>query len=92
MRSNNIPLRKCVGCGARKPKSDLIRIVKKEENGKINIFVSSGHAEGRGAYICRSVDCLIKAKKARRLERAFSGRVDLSVYDDVEKLVNGSEQ
>lgn len=91
MKSNNVPIRKCIGCGLRRPKGELIRIVKRKENDKINIFVSSTHAEGRGAYLCRSEDCLKKARKGRRLERAFSGKVDSSVYDDLEKRVSESE-
>lgn len=76
----------------RRPKDELIRIVKTPKDKQpINIFVCNGHAEGRGAYLCKSVDCLKRARKARRLERAFSGKVDPGVYDNLEKLVNESE-
>ena len=40
-----------------------------------------GKAAGRGAYICRSTDCLEKARKARRFEKSFSCKIEESVYE-----------
>ena len=92
MKSDKVPLRKCIGCGTRRSKSDLIRIVKSPTNREhINIFICRGHAEGRGAYLCKNKNCLNKAKKSRRLERAFSSKIDEQIYNDLEKLVSESE-
>lgn len=92
MGNNNIPIRKCIGCGRRTTKSELIKIVKTHEtNGNIKIFVCLGHSEGRGAYLCKNYECFKKAKKSRRLERAFSTKIDMSVYDQLEGMVNTSE-
>lgn len=82
-------MRMCTGCGEMKPKSELVRVVKSPE-GQISVDLS-GKKPGRGAYICRSVDCLRNARKARRLERSFSCRIDDSVYDSMEKELSVSE-
>ena len=57
-----IPERKCVGCNEKKPKNELIRIVRTADTGEIQID-ATGKKNGRGAYICPSAACLKKAKK-----------------------------
>ena len=69
----------CLGCGEMKPKKELIRVVKSPE-GEISLDFK-GKAAGRGAYICRSTECLEKARKARRFEKSFSCRIEESVYE-----------
>ncbi len=70
MKEKRIPLRKCVGCGQMKPKAELIRVVR-DNAGGVSLD-PSGKKPGRGAYICLQGDCLTQARKARRLEKAFS--------------------
>ena len=77
-----IPLRKCVGCNEMKPKRELIRAVRSPE-GSISLD-RTGKANGRGAYLCHSAECLKKARKRRALERAFKCAVDGLVYDQME--------
>ena len=77
--NRSIPMRKCLGCNEMKPKKELIRAVKSPE-GEISLDFT-GKKSGRGAYICRSIECFDKARKGRRLEKAFSCRIDSSVYD-----------
>ena len=43
-----------------------------------------GKKPGRGAYVCRSIECLKLARKARRLERAFSCKIPEEIYDRLE--------
>ena len=74
-----IPMRMCIGCGEMRPKRELVRAVKTPE-GEISLDFT-GKKAGRGAYICRSVQCLDKAQKSRRLEKSFSCRVDAEVYE-----------
>jgi len=62
-----------------KPKKELIRIVKNKEN-EISVDFT-GKKPGRGAYICRSVPCFEKAKKGKRLERAFEAAIREEVYE-----------
>ena len=79
MQAKRIPMRMCTGCGEMKPKKELIRIVKSAE-GDISLDFT-GKKNGRGAYICRSCECFEKARKARRLEKTFSCRIDESIYE-----------
>ena len=58
-----IPLRKCAGCQEMKPKKELIRVIKTEED-KVEIDLT-GKKNGRGAYICHSDECLKKAIKSK---------------------------
>ena len=84
-----IPMRMCLGCGEMKPKKELIRAVKSPE-GEISIDLT-GKKSGRGAYICRSSECFRKARKARRLEKAFSCQISEQVYDAMEKELSENE-
>ena len=80
----------CVGCGEMFDKRSLIRVVKSPE-GEILIDLT-GKKNGRGAYICNSTECLKKAKKRKSIERAFSMKIDDSVYDEMEEeILNGKE-
>lgn len=73
-----IPERRCVGCGESFPKMSLIRIVRTPDgNTEIDM---TGKKSGRGAYLCRSIECLNKARKAKRLERNLETSIDESVY------------
>ena len=78
-----IPRRMCLGCGEMKPKKELIRAVKSPE-GEISLDLT-GRKPGRGAYLCRSEECLRLARKGRKLEKSFSCRIDDEVYDLMEK-------
>ena len=81
MKEKRIPLRKCVGCGQMKPKAELIRVVRDNAGG---VSLDPSGEAGRGAYICRQGDCLTQARKARRLEKAFSAPVAPEIYDALE--------
>ena len=70
MKEKKIPMRLCVGCREMKPKKELIRVVRSPE-GVISMD-DTGRKPGRGAYVCRSAECLQKAIKQKQLERAFS--------------------
>ena len=83
MQQKKTPMRKCTGCSEMKPKRELVRVVKSPQ-GEISLDLT-GKKAGRGAYICRSMDCLRAARKARRLERAFACAIPDDVYDAMEK-------
>lgn len=83
MQTKKIPMRMCVGCGEMMPKQTLIRIVKTPEN-EIKIDLR-GKMSGRGAYICKSAECLKKAYKQKRLERAFKTQITDEIYSLLEK-------
>lgn len=83
MQQKKVPMRMCTGCGEMKPKKELVRIVRGTEGG-ISLDVT-GKKPGRGAYMCKNAECLKKAKKARRLERAFQCAVPEEIFARLEE-------
>ena len=69
MPQKKVPMRRCLGCMESFPKKELIRVVRKPD-GEVSLDFR-GKVSGRGAYVCRRVECLKKAEKARRLSRAL---------------------
>lgn len=88
MKQKKIPLRKCNGCGEQKYKRELVRIVKNAD-GEISLDLT-GKAAGRGAYICPDAECLKKARKAKRIEKAFECAVPSEVYDKLEEQLKNN--
>lgn len=86
MKVKKIPQRMCTGCGNMKNKKDLIRVVKNKE-GEISIDLI-GKKPGRGAYICRDVECLNKAIKTKRLEKNLDEKIDEGIYDKLKDELN----
>ena len=73
-----IPMRMCVGRREMKPKRELIRVVRSQDgNGTVDF---TGKAAGRGAYVCRSVECLERAIKTRGLDRALEHKIEDTVF------------
>ena len=73
-----MPMRMCVGCREMKPKRELIRVVRSQDG---NVTVDfTGKAAGRGAYVCRSVECLERAIKTRGLDRALEHKIEDTVF------------
>lgn len=83
MKEKKIPERRCVGCGISFPKKDLIRVVRLPDGGAE--LDPTGKKAGRGAYICRSAECLKKARKAKRLERNLEVTISDEVYEELER-------
>lgn len=80
-----IPLRTCMGCNDKKPKKELIRIVKNKE--EIITIDETGKQEGRGAYICNNTVCLEKVVKSKKLEKALEKEISQEVYENLKKLI-----
>ena len=78
------PERKCVGCREKKPKKELIRIVRLAESRNIEID-RTGKKAGRGAYICPSIKCLKKAKK--RLEMSLETQIPEEIFARLESEI-----
>lgn len=66
-----------------KSKKELIRVLKTPE-GEF-LLDATGRKNGRGAYLCRSTDCLEKAIRSKGLERSFQMAIPSSVYDSLRK-------
>lgn len=78
-----VPQRQCIGCGEMKGKRELIRVLKDTE-GNISID-ATGRKNGRGAYLCPSMECFRKAVKGRGLERSFKMAISKEIYESLEK-------
>ena len=89
-KNKKIPLRRCVGCGEMKNKKEMIRIVRTEEN-EFALDVT-GKKNGRGAYICCSRECLMKAVKSKGLERSFKQSIPKEVYGVLEKEMEAIDE
>ena len=76
-----VPQRKCIACQDRDSKKELKRKVKNKE-GKI-FLDPTWRANGRGAYVCKSSECLKKAIKSKALNKAFKIDVPDEVYDNL---------
>ena len=80
-----IPMRSCVVTGEKLPKKELIRVVRTPEG---NIIVDgSGKANGRGAYLKKSIETFEKAEKSKILNRKLETEVPNSIYDELKKIV-----
>ena len=79
-----VPLRTCIGCQCKKPKKELIRIIRTPE-GKIEID-KTGKKSGRGAYLCGNVECLDTALRKNHLKRSLKQDITLQVLDELRKV------
>ncbi|MBI3185682.1 MAG: YlxR family protein [Myxococcales bacterium] len=66
------PERTCIGCGKKRPKRSLRRLVL-DEQGQLAVDQPQT-APGRGAYLCGE-GCLTAAAKRKAFQRAFRGAV-----------------
>ena len=85
-----IPMRRCVGCNEHKPKAELLRVVRDPEGGVSLDF--KGKKSGRGAYICRDIKCLKKARKSHRIDRDLECVISEEVYDAMEQELEDNEE
>ncbi|MBR3806916.1 MAG: YlxR family protein [Lachnospiraceae bacterium] len=81
--SKKIPLRQCIGCNEMKAKKEMLRILKTTEDEVV--LDTTGKLNGRGAYLCKNVECLKKAVKNKGIERSFKMPIDKTVYEKLEK-------
>lgn len=81
--AKKLPLRKCLATNQMFLKKELFRIVKNKEN---EVFIDLTHkANGRGAYLSRSIEAIELAKKTKVLNRALEIQVPLELYDDLQR-------
>ena len=89
MKPKKIPMRMCLDCNEMKPKKELIRVVKTPEDEICLDLI--GKKNGRGAYICKSLECFNNARKNRRFEKSLSCRIDESVYEVMENELKSED-
>ena len=78
-----IPMRQCTGCREMKNKKEMMRVLRTPEE-EIVLDVT-GKKNGRGAYLCKSAECLEKAIKSRGLERSLKAAIPQEVYENLKK-------
>lgn len=81
MKQKKIPMRKCVVTNERFEKKDLLRVVKTPD-GTV-IFDKTSKANGRGAYLSKSVSVIEKARKTNVLGRHLETEIPESVFEDL---------
>ena len=76
-----------MGCNESKAKKELVRVVKNKD-GEVSLDMT-GKKAGRGAYVCPSAQCLAKARKTRRIERALECAIPDELYAAMEAEIAG---
>ena len=89
MAEKKIPLRKCTGCNEMKPKKELIRVLKTVE--EEIVLDKTGRKNGRGAYLCNSLECFQRARKTKGLERSLQIKIPDEIYETLEKELSTVE-
>ena len=87
MKQKKTPMRQCCGCNEMKPKAELVRIVKSPD-GEISLDLSS-RKNGRGAYICKNLDCFTLAMKKKAFVRAFCENISEETAKNIEGELKG---
>ena len=90
VQAKKVPLRKCTGCQEMKSKKEMMRILRTAE-GEIALD-TTGRKNGRGAYVCRSMECFEKAVKSKGLERSLKCRVPEEAYESLKKEIELFEE
>ncbi len=90
VQAKKVPLRKCTGCQEMKSKKEMMRILRTAE-GEI-VLDTTGRKNGRGAYVCRSMECFEKAVKSKGLERSLKCRVPEEAYGSLKKEIELFEE
>ena len=78
-----IPQRQCMGCRERKPKREMIRVVRGTD-GNVSLDFG-GKMNGRGAYLCPNPECLKKAIRSKALDRSLEVEIPEDVYARLQK-------
>ncbi len=80
-------VRTCVACRKKGSKEEFIKVI---FNKNKQIFIADNlHHDGRGAYICKSRDCLLKCYKTKALNKVFKSPISEEFYKElIEKFGN----
>ena len=81
------PLRTCIACREKKPKRELVRLVRTPDG---HVLVdASGKQAGRGAYLCAKASCWHRALESGTLGRALKVRVTERDLEHLKKYARG---
>ncbi|MBM4354436.1 MAG: YlxR family protein [Deltaproteobacteria bacterium] len=84
IRRSHVPLRTCIGCRARRPRQELVRLALHE--GRV-VADPGGRLGGRGAWLCPDPACVDKAARRRAFERGWRGSTLPPDLDLLRRLV-----
>jgi len=84
------PIRTCVGCGAKRTKSEMIR-VGLDKDGEA-IMSGPGKHAGRGSYLCKDVTCVCRARENKALSRALRRDISAVIYDQLEREIEDRQK
>ena len=82
MKNRKIPMRTCVVTHEKFEKKELVRVVR-TPLGTVEVDLT-GKLNGRGAYLKKDKDVILKAKQTKVLEKHLEVKIDDEVY---EKLI-----
>ena len=82
MLNKKVPLRMCIVCKESKPKKNLVRIVKNDNE---FIIDKTGKLNGRGSYICNNDVCIENLSKQKVLNKVFKCNIDNAVYEKLKE-------
>ena len=84
----SVPLRKCIVTNERLTKEELFRVVKTPTN---EIKIDDTYAlYGRGAYIKKDKDIILKAMRKHLFDRALKAKIEDAIYNElIAKLEGG---
>ncbi len=85
MNNKKVPMRTCVVTKEKTEKKNLIRIVRTTE-GKIEIDLT-GKLNGRGCYLTKDKEVILKAKKNKILDRTLETEVEEKIYNDLLEII-----
>ncbi len=80
-----IPMRTCVITREKLEKKDLIRVVRTPEGSVV--IDETGKMNGRGAYLKKDIEVIIKAQKSKVLERVLETSINDELYDNLRNNV-----
>lgn len=75
------PERTCIVCRQKSDKSNFLKVVKSKD-GQIKIQREE-KLDGRGAYICKNLECIQKCIKTKALNRIFKCNVENDLYEEL---------
>ena len=76
----------CNGCMQMLPKKELIRVVKNKD-GELSLDFT-GKKPGRGAYICKNIQCFERAYKTSKLEKNLETKISEDIYDILREAID----
>ncbi len=85
IKNTKIPIRTCIGCQNKKPKKEMVRLIRTPE-GNYEID-TTGKKSGRGAYLCYNIKCLDVALREKRLNRSFKKDIPAQIINELRRFL-----